>query len=117
MCEQEHNRVLRDAARRFPDGCLCEDCGMCAYCSFILSRLDERNRTCGSLSEESGDRALLDRMRFKIPIGSFAQIYGLRRVFELCVLATITMDVLSVTAIAQAPPISHETVIGVPMWE
>jgi len=56
-------------------------------------------------------------MRFKIPIGSFAQIYELRRVFELCVLATITMDVLSVTAIAQAPPISHETVIAVPMWE
>jgi len=84
MCEQEHNRVLRDAACRFPEGSLCEDCGECAYCCFILSCLDERNMFCAASGEESDDSAFSDKVQFKIPANSLAQIYELRRVFRLC---------------------------------
>lgn len=84
MFEQEHNRVLRDAVRRFPEGCLCEDCGVCAYCCFILRWLDERNMNCTSLGEEPDAGALLDDIQLKIPAGPLAQIYELRRVFRLC---------------------------------
>ena len=55
MFDQEHNRVLHDAARRFRDGCLCEDCGVCAYCSCILSCLEELNMNSASVGEESDD--------------------------------------------------------------
>lgn len=87
MCikEQEHNKALRDTARRFPEGCLCEDCGVCAYCCFILSCLDERNMNWMSPGEEADVAAVLDNIQFKIPAGSLAQIYELRRVFRLCI--------------------------------
>lgn len=84
MCEQEHNKVLREAALRFPGGCLCEDSGVCAYCRFILSCLDERDMNCASLGEESDDGALPDNIQFRIPAGSLGQIYELRRLFRLC---------------------------------
>ena len=84
MFEQEHNRVLSDAARRFPEGCLCEDCGVCAYCCFILSSADKRNMNGVSLGEEPDDSAFLNNIQFKIPAGLRAQVYELRRVFRLC---------------------------------
>jgi hypothetical protein len=83
MFEQEQNKVLRDAARRFPDGCRCEDCGVCAYCCFILSCLNERNIFCAA-SAEPDDCAFPNNMQINIPSGSLAQIYELRRVFRLC---------------------------------
>lgn len=83
MFEQKYNEVLRDAACRFPEGCLCEDCGVCAYCLFILNYLDKRSNFM-SPSEEPPDSTFLENTRFKIPIGSSAQIYELRRVFSLC---------------------------------
>ena len=85
MFEQQHNRVLREAARRFPEGCLCEDCGVCCYCRFILSSLDEWNMNCTSLDEELDGGALPDNLEFKIPVGLLGQIYELRRVFRLCI--------------------------------
>lgn len=84
MFEQKHNKVLRDAASRFPEGCLCEDCGVCAYCRFILNYLDKRSMNFKSPSEEPHDSTFLENTRFKIPSGSSAQIYELRRVFRLC---------------------------------
>jgi hypothetical protein len=83
MCEPEDNRVLRDAACRFPEGCLCEDCGECAYCRFILSCLGDRNMFCAA-SGEPDDGAFPENVEHKIPAGSLAQIYELRRVFRLC---------------------------------
>jgi len=85
MSEQDHNRVLRDAARCFPEGCLCEDSIECAYCRFILMCLGTRNRTCASPSEKGDDDASPDNVQFKIPVGSPAQVYELRRVFRLCI--------------------------------
>lgn len=84
MREQEHNRILREAAQRFPDGCLCEDCGACAYCCFILSCLDERNMNWILPNEERDDGAIPRDRQFKIPTDSLAQIYELRRVFRSC---------------------------------
>jgi len=85
MREQEHNRILRDAAHRCPEGCLCEDCGVCAYCRFILSCLDKRSMNCASRGEEQDDGAIPNDTQLKMPAGSLAQIYELRRVFQLCV--------------------------------
>jgi hypothetical protein len=79
MREQEQNRVLRDAARLFPEGCLCEDCRLCAYCCFILSLLGEPP---GAKLELGG---ILDKIQFNIPAGWLAQIYELKRVFRLCI--------------------------------
>jgi hypothetical protein len=86
MSEQNHNRVLRDAARCFPEGCLCDDSGECSYCRFILICWGKRNRTCASPCEKRDDDVFPDNLQFKIPVGSPAQIYELRvrRVFRLC---------------------------------
>jgi len=84
MFEQDHNRVLRRAPRHFPDGCLCEDCGVCAYCRFILSLLHGRNMNCALDCEQPNERVLPGDIQFKIPTGSLGQIYELRRLFRLC---------------------------------
>jgi hypothetical protein len=85
MFEQEQNKVLRDAGRRFPDGCLCEDCGVCAYCCFILSCLNKGYVNCAAVGDEPNDCAFSNNMQIKIPSGFLAQIYELRRVFRLCI--------------------------------
>jgi len=61
--------VLREAVCRFPEGCLCEDYGVCGYCRFILSCLEERNNCASSLTDESDDGALPNNMQAKIPAG------------------------------------------------
>ena len=78
----EYCAMRRTGARR---DAFVEDCGVRAYCRFILSCLDERSMNCASRGEERDDGAIPNDTQLKMPTGSLAQIYELRRVFQLCV--------------------------------
>lgn len=86
MFEQEQRKLLNDAAVKFPEGCLCEDSGKCAYCRFILSHLTVRvmNPTLGP--KKSLRDVIHERVHFNIPIGETEQICELRRMFAMSIL-------------------------------
>ena len=83
MYEQKLNNLLRDAACKVPQGCLCEDSGVCAYCCFVLGRLETRNMNCTTVSDQTPEGIFPENLRFKIPIGARTQIDELKRLFRL----------------------------------
>jgi hypothetical protein len=83
MPDHEFSELILIADRKFPDGCLCEDSGECAYCGFVMNYLTQR-RLCRAVSTSELSKGLgICDLPFNIPIGETAQIYELRRVFRL----------------------------------
>lgn len=84
MPELEQSKLLRHAASKFPEGCLCEDIGECAYCQFITNYLWGRSRNGNEVREEPQSNLCPMSVELNIPIGEPAQISELERIFRLC---------------------------------
>ena len=82
MFEQEQRKLLNDASARFPEGCLCEDCGECAYCRFIMNQLSDRSTHSTVGFKKSLRYVLIEKAQFGIPIGEAEQICELRKMFR-----------------------------------
>ena len=82
MFEQEQRWLLNDAASKFPEGCLCEDCGECAYCRFILNHLTDRGMNPIEDIKKTPNELLRENVQFNIPIAETEQIYELGRMFQ-----------------------------------
>jgi hypothetical protein len=82
MFEQEQRKLLNDAANKFPEGCVCEDCGVCPYCRFIVTHLSGRNTNSDAGVRKLFCNVIYEKARFNIPIGEAEQIYELKRMFR-----------------------------------
>ena len=82
MFEQKERKLLDDATSRFPEECLCEDCGECAFCCFILNHLPDRRMNSFVGIKKSQRELLREKVHFDIPMGEAEQIDELRRIFQ-----------------------------------